>query len=311
MLFRFEYLWWACWVYYVRSSGPKQYFVAKKNSEKRKRRKDETMISGSTDGKQRVLSLSYGKDSLACLGAIAELGWPLDRIVHAEVWATDTIPADPPSMVEFKAKADEVIKKKFGIEVEHFRVRWTYEEIFYRVRKKSKIGNNGKIYGWPVTMRPWCTGELKQKTLKNAQKGALIYLGIASDEPERIKRHKKINGKILPLVEIGWTEKDCWRWCVGNGLLSPIYATAARGGCWFCNNQGVEQLRLLRHTYPDLWALLLKWDSDSPVPFHRDGHTVHDFDERFRLEDEMLIDPSKPFRWTMLHGDLQKFFKEQ
>lgn len=36
-----------------------------------------------------VLSLSYGKDSLACLGAIEELGWPLDRITHAEVWATD------------------------------------------------------------------------------------------------------------------------------------------------------------------------------------------------------------------------------
>ena len=46
-----------------------------------------------------ILSLSYGKDSLACLGAIEELGWPLDRIVHAEVWATDTIPADLPQMV--------------------------------------------------------------------------------------------------------------------------------------------------------------------------------------------------------------------
>lgn len=37
--------------------------------------------------KQHILSLSYGKDSLACLGAIEQLGWPLDRIVHAEVWA--------------------------------------------------------------------------------------------------------------------------------------------------------------------------------------------------------------------------------
>ena len=41
-----------------------------------------------------ILSLSYGKDSLACLGAIEQLGWPLNRIVHAEVWATDTIAAD-------------------------------------------------------------------------------------------------------------------------------------------------------------------------------------------------------------------------
>ena len=34
---------------------------------------------------QHILSLSYGKDSLACLGAIEELGWPLDRIVHAQI----------------------------------------------------------------------------------------------------------------------------------------------------------------------------------------------------------------------------------
>ena len=77
------------------------------------------MINRSTDGKQRVLSLSYGKDSLACLGAIEQLGLPLDRIVHAEVWATDTIQADLPPMVEFKAKADAIIKERWGFEVEH------------------------------------------------------------------------------------------------------------------------------------------------------------------------------------------------
>lgn len=68
---------------------------------------------------QYVLSLSYGKDSLACLGAIKHLGWPLDRIVHSEVWETDTIPADLPPMVEFKKKADAIIKDRYGIEVEH------------------------------------------------------------------------------------------------------------------------------------------------------------------------------------------------
>lgn len=66
-----------------------------------------------------VLSLSYGKDSLACLGAIKELGLPLDRIVHAEVWATNTIPADLPPMVEFKKKTDQIILDRYGIEVEH------------------------------------------------------------------------------------------------------------------------------------------------------------------------------------------------
>lgn len=66
-----------------------------------------------------ILSLSYGKDSLACIGACELLGWKIDRIVHAEVWATDTIPADLPPMVEFKAKADKIIKDRLGIEVEH------------------------------------------------------------------------------------------------------------------------------------------------------------------------------------------------
>ena len=86
---------------------------------------------------EHVLNLSYGKDSLACLGAIEELGWPLDRIIHAEVWATDTIPADLPPMVEFKAKADVIIRERWGIEVEHVRAKKTYEQQFYTTYKKG------------------------------------------------------------------------------------------------------------------------------------------------------------------------------
>jgi len=81
---------------------------------------------------QYVLSLSYGKDSMACLEAIRLLGWPLDRIVTAEVWATDTIQADLPPMVEFKDYADKVILERYGIQVEHY----------YATRKvSSQIGN--------------------------------------------------------------------------------------------------------------------------------------------------------------------------
>lgn len=93
-----------------------------------------------------ILSLSYGKDSIACLFAIEQLGWPLDRIIHAEVWATDTIPADLPPMVEFKAKADTIIKERWGIEVEHVCAmrngkKLTYEDLFYHVPvRKCKIG---------------------------------------------------------------------------------------------------------------------------------------------------------------------------
>lgn len=60
------------------------------------------------------------------------------------------------------------------------------------------------------------------------------------------------------------------------------------------------QLRLLRKNYPELWALMLKWDADSLVSFKPDGHTVHDFEERFALEDMGLIDPSDRFSWSCI-----------
>lgn len=97
---------------------------------------------------EHILSLSYGKDSLACLGAIDELGWPLDRIVHAEVWATDTIPADLPPMVEFKEKADTIIKERWGITVEHYKGNQSFFDCFYKnISEKAKEKYVGKIRG--------------------------------------------------------------------------------------------------------------------------------------------------------------------
>lgn len=76
-----------------------------------------------------------------------------------------------------------------------------------------------------------------------------------------------------------------------------------RGGCWFCHNQSVGQLRLLRRNYPELWNLLLKWDKDSPVSFHPDGRTVLDFDKRFELEDQGFILEDDNWRWNYLEDN--------
>ena len=73
--------------------------------------------------------------------------------------------------------------------------------------------------------------------------------------------------------------------------------------------------------------MMLKWDKDSPVTLHpgrwekkKDaescengivmpryipGHTLHDFERRFAMEDEGLIFPDdKVFRWSMLDEEL-------
>lgn len=311
---------------------------------------------------EHILSLSYGKDSLACLGAIEQLGLPLDRIVHAEIWATDTIPADLPPMIDFKKKADAIIKDRWGIEVEHIaakreRERDCFERLFYKVYRTGK--NAGKIWGFPFVSASWCSSYLKvtpinsyfrenllhnsekkvsrktpagygerlpltekamvhqqtenrcfdeggfsnSSTARGANTSIVQYLGIAADEPKRIERHKGKPGIVLPLVEIGWDEDYCYKWCEENDLLSPIYTTATRGGCWFCHNQGVGQLRQLRRDYPEHWQLMLKWDKDSPVTFKPDGHTVHDYERRFALEDDGLIRPDERFRWAMLDDE--------
>ena len=58
---------------------------------------------------KHILSLSYGKDSMACLEAIKRLGWPLDRVIAMDVWATKDIPADYPEVADFKKHADHEI----------------------------------------------------------------------------------------------------------------------------------------------------------------------------------------------------------
>lgn len=245
-----------------------------------------------------ILSLSYGKDSLACLGAIEKLGWGLDRIVHAEIWATHTIPADLPPMIEFKEKADRIIQERYGITVEHIKSDFTYEDVFYQTVSSDKSKNKGRIYGFPMIKGAWCNSRLKVSVLNRIDKGCISYVGIASDEPKRFKVLDDL--KVSPLISAGWTEKNCLEWCKANDLISPIYETSMRGGCWFCHNQSVKQLRILRHNYPEYWGLLLKWDKVSPVTF-KPKHTVHDYDIRFQMEDKGIIIPDdRCFRWKSI-----------
>lgn len=124
------------------------------------------------------------------------------------------------------------------------------------------------------------------------------YIGIAADEPKRFGQLS--DTKRAPLVEFGIEEELCGLYCQYNGILSPTYETSFRDGCWFCHNQGANQLRLLRRNYPDLWAILMRWDLDSPTTFKANGHTVHDYDLRFQLEEEGKIPTGRAFRWEML-----------
>lgn len=256
-----------------------------------------------------VAFISYGKDSLKMLDVIKSRGLPLDRIITFDVWATDTILAEFPEVTEFKGKMDAYIKGKYGIKVEHLYAKdkngnkATYENWFYRVFEDGK--NKGRIYGFPFQRGAWCNDRLKMQARVGAIKpGDVEYVGIAYDEK---KRHKILSStKIAPLVVFGIDEGLCGLHCMYEEILSPTYESSYRDGCWFCHNQGVDQLRLLRKKHPQLWELLLKWDKDSPVSFKADGHTVHDYDCRFEQEEQGYVPTDRTFRWSMLDEERQK-----
>lgn len=188
-----------------------------------------------------VLSLSYGKDSLACLGAIEELGWPLDRIIHAEVWATDDIPADLPPMVSFKAHADKIIQEWFGIEVEHLCAtrngeKMTYEKLFYHIPKRKSKGNftSGSPAGFPYTKGAWCNDRLKTNPLDALSHRGGCIAGSLSQSGVGAKSSK--TGLILgfPIIKGNWCTSDLkrrvfyWPHCTRG---KNKYCTVPRNSC--------------------------------------------------------------------------------
>lgn len=258
-----------------------------------------------------VASLSYGKDSMAMIHVARDvLGWPLERVVTVDTWATETLLADWPDVVTFKEHADREILRRWGIAVEHISStdkrgrKWTFERLFHQARVRGNRA--GEAIGWPMISHCWANSRLKMNAFRRVDiltAGCVHYVGIAADEPERVARQQARENVRLPLVDAGWTEADCRAWCEAEGLLSPAYQYTARSGCFFCPEQPLEQLRILRERHPELWAIMLAWDADSPRPFkanHHKGHpgkSLREIEERFTLADRGALPTGHRFQW--------------
>ena len=79
--------------------------------------------------------------------------------------------------------------------------------------------------------------ELKKK------KGKYIsYIGIAADEPKRLKRLKE--NECSMLEKWNMTEQDCLEFLKRRNLENPLYENHKRLGCWFCPKQRIETLKI-------------------------------------------------------------------
>ena len=231
-----------------------------------------------------VASLSFGKDSMAMLIKIKELGLPLDEVIYVDIMFDDDTSGETPEMASFITKAEKILKEKFNVEVTHLH-GVTFKEQFYKVKQRGKhIGDN---YGFPYTIGAWCNDRLKMQPIKEymrKQKDQIIqYVGIAYDEPERYERLNH-ETHIAPLYDLKITEKEAMEICEKYDLLSPIYKTSFRGGCWFCPKQRLSQLKWLYQEHNDLWNTLRDMEKDSFNTF-KPNTTLKDLEERFKNDE--------------------------
>ena len=142
-----------------------------------------------------------------------ERGMPIDMVLTADTGM------EFPEMYAHLAKLDEHLYHERGIHLTTLRHPKGFEYLMFEEKKQkpSSIENRGKLgvslygNGWPGVKVRWCTGQLKTHLINkevNRLKGkyqALHYIGIAADEPKRIKNEQ------YPLVDWGITEAEALR----------------------------------------------------------------------------------------------------
>ena len=231
---------------------------------------------------RHIASFSGGKDSTAMVLRLIEENRPLDEIVFFDTgW-------EFPQMYEHIEKVEQFMGRKVTIlhPRESFDFNMCERPI---VRNKKSCPMHGKVYryghGWPSIFRRWCT--CKKVDVIDAHCGdALRYVGIAVDEPGRLKMRN------YPLVEWGMTESDCLEFCMERGFdWGGLYEVFSRVSCFCCPLKGLDDYRKLRRHFPSLWAeMRAKGQRVLSVEGRRfwHGKTIEEVEKRFAREDRQM-----------------------
>jgi len=229
---------------------------------------------------KNIVSFSGGKNSTAMLLMMLEDGYKIDDIIFADTGM------EYPEMYDYINK----VEKYLGRKITFLKPYKSYKEAFYTKFQRGKFNDN--IYGFPTLRGKWCVRYLKLKPLDKYSKTIkgeyTIWVGIAFDEPKRYGRLIKVKYKRSYLYENKITDGDCLVYLKSKNLLNPLYEKFTRLGCWICGNQKINDLRILRKDYPDLWREAIELEKDSKTTFNPNGLTFKKLDGRFAREDMQL-----------------------
>ncbi len=241
-----------------------------------------------------VVSFSGGKDSTAMLLLMIERGMPIDMVLTADTGM------EFPEMYRHWDQVEQYLLRKRGLKLTILKHPQGFEWLMFdrpvtRAEEWEHITPYG--YGWPgIKKGRWCTGQLKTHLINKAvsqlrkKHRILHYVGIAFDEPERIK------GEQYPLYSWGITEAQALQICYDRGFdWGGLYEIYHRCSCWCCPFQRIDELRKLRRHHPQLWAKLLDMDERALAQFghsalgrFKDHWTVAELEERFAAEDREI-----------------------
>lgn len=223
---------------------------------------------------KHIVSFSGGKDSTAMLLRMLEENMKIDDIIFCDVGK------DFPDMIEHVDKVKKYIKEKYNKEITVLKADKSFDYYMFEHAKTRGKNKGKKGYGWATMRARWCTTLLKNKVIndylkKYKDEGYVEYVGIAVDEPKRIK------DKIYPLVEWGMTEKDCLQYCYDRDFdWNGLYEHFDRVSCWCCPLKNLKELKVLYKYYPKLWAELKEMDFKSYNKFRAD-YSVEELEKKF------------------------------
>ena len=209
---------------------------------------------------KHIASCSFGKDSIATILLAIENNEPLDGAVFSEVMfdLKRNISGENPEHIEWIYAVAIPKLEALGCQVEVVRAERDYVSYFKKILVKGP--RKGKAIGFPIggmcAIQRDCKVAPIHKWYKQFTEPITQYVGIAADEPRRLARLK--SNQISLLDKYGYTEEMAMSKCKEYGLVSPIYESSHRGGCWFCPNCKIKVFAAFRKAHPELWEELSK-----------------------------------------------------
>lgn len=239
-----------------------------------------------------IASCSFGKDSIATILLALEHNEPLDRVVFAEVIFDHSrgISGEIPEHIEWVYSTAIPKLETMGVKVYVVRAEKDYVYFFRKCRRGGRY--KGKIYGFPIAGMCFVNRDCKVNPIRKYLKqfdNVVQYIGIAKDEPSRLGRLDGVE-KISLLDKYGYTEAMARAKAEEYGLLSPIYQSGNRNGCWFCPNCSIKQFGRFRKAHPELWAELVKLSHTPNLCSYgfKYGMTVQQLEARLDWDDRQL-----------------------